>query len=114
MVKVAVILTARPSWAKLEPVCRALRARPDVELQIIACASALLERYGKVVEVVQNQGYAIAAEVYSVYEGETLLTSAKETGGLTSALGDALSRLRPDAAVVCADRHEVLGAAIAA
>ena len=34
--KVAVILTARPSWAKLEPVCRALKARPDVELQISA------------------------------------------------------------------------------
>ena len=110
-VKVAVILTARPSWAKLEPVCRALQARPDVELQIIACASALLERYGRVVEVVRSQGYEIAAECWSTYEGATLLTSAKETGALLTELGSVLSRLQPDVAVVCADRHEVLAAA---
>src|SRR3990167_11018997 len=82
--RVAVILTARPSWAKLEPVCRALRARPDVDLQIIACASALLERYGRVVDVVTAQGYEVAAECWSVYEGATLLTSAKETGALVT------------------------------
>lgn len=108
--RVAVILTARPSWAKLEPVCRALQAMPDVELQIIACASALLERYGKVVDVVRKD-YPIAAEVYSTYEGANLLTSAKETGSLISGLVDCLSRLHPSCAVVCADRHEVVGAA---
>jgi UDP-hydrolysing UDP-N-acetyl-D-glucosamine 2-epimerase len=109
--KVAVILTARPSWAKLEPVCRALQARPEVELQIIACASALLERYGKVVEVVKAQGYAIAAECWTVHEGENLQTSAKETGALAQELAGVLHRLQPDAVCVCADRHEVLGAA---
>ena len=111
--RVAVILTARPSWAKLEPVCRALKAMPDVELQIICCASALLERYGKVVDVVR-QDYPIAAEVWSTYEGSTLLTSAKETGALLEGLSDTLARLAPDVAVVMADRHEVLAAAQAA
>jgi UDP-hydrolysing UDP-N-acetyl-D-glucosamine 2-epimerase len=112
--KVCVVLTARPSWAKLEPVCRALKARPDVELQIVACASALLERYGRVVDVVKAQGYDVAEEVYSVIEGETLLTSLKSAGHLSDALGVALLRLRPDMVVVCADRHEVLSAAQAA
>ena len=110
MLKVAVILTARPSWAKLESVCRALKAKPDVELQIIACASALLERYGRVVDVVKKD-YEVAAEVYSTYEGANLITSAKETGALCSDLAGVVSRLRPDAVVVCADRHEVLAAA---
>ena len=112
--RVAVILTARPSWAKLEPVCRALRARPDVDLQIIACASALLERYGRVVDVVTAQGYEVAAECWSVYEGATLLTSAKETGALVSELASTLSHLRVERVVVCADRHEVLAGATAA
>ena len=111
--KVAVILTARPSWSKLEPVCRALTAMPDIELQIVCCASALLERYGKVVDVVRKD-YPIAAEVWSTYEGATLLTSAKETGALLEGLSDTLHRLAPDVAVVCADRHEVLAAAQAA
>ncbi len=112
--RVAVVLTARPSWSKLEPVCRALRARPDVDLQIIACASALLERYGKVVDVVRSQGYTVAAEVWSTYEGANLLTSAKETGALLMELSTVLLHLRSDLVVVCADRHEVLAAAQAA
>ena len=112
--RVAVILTARPSWAKLEPVCRALQARPDVELQIIACASALLERYGKVVDIVRQQGYDVAAEVWSTYEGATLLTSAKETGALLTELAAVLLRVRVDCVVLCADRHEVLAGAQAA
>ncbi len=108
--KVAVVLTARPSWAKLEPVCRALQSRPEVELQIIACASALLERYGKVIDVVRKD-YPVAAEVWITYEGANLITSAKETGALLTELGATLWRLRSDVVVVCADRHEVLAAA---
>jgi UDP-hydrolysing UDP-N-acetyl-D-glucosamine 2-epimerase len=108
--RICVVVTARPSWAKLEPVCRALKARPDVELQIVACASALLERYGKVVDVIKAQGYD-AAEVYSTLEGANLVTSAKETGSLLHSLADVLLRLRPDVVLVCADRHEVLAVA---
>lgn len=114
MKRICVVVTARPSWAKLEPVCRALKARPDVELQIVACASALLERYGRVVDVIKSQGYEITAEVYSTYEGANLLTSAKETGALLQSLGDVLHRLRPDVVLLCADRHEVLAVAQAA
>jgi UDP-hydrolysing UDP-N-acetyl-D-glucosamine 2-epimerase len=113
-VRVCVVVTARPSWAKLEPVCRALKARAEVELQIVACASALLERYGRVVDVIRSQGYDVAAEVWSTFDGSTLLTSAKETGALVAGLADTLCRLRPAVCVVCADRHEVLGAAQAA
>ena len=111
--RVAVIVTARPSWAKLEPVCRALSAKPEIDLQIIACASALLERYGRVVDVIRKD-YAIAEEVWSTVEGNTLLTSAKETGALLEGVAAALYRLQPERGVVCADRHEVLGAAQAA
>ena len=109
--RVAVIVTARPSWAKLSSLCAALTSRPDVELQIIACASALLERYGNVSAVVEAQGFTITDRVWSVYEGENLLTSAKETGALLGELSSVLSRLRSDCVVVCADRHEVLAAA---
>lgn len=109
--RVAVILTARPSWAKLSPVVGALVNR-GVEVQMIVCASALLERYGKVSDVVRREYPHVGiTEVYSTYEGSTLETSAKETGALCSELASLLPRLRADAAVVCADRHEVLGAA---
>jgi UDP-hydrolysing UDP-N-acetyl-D-glucosamine 2-epimerase len=108
-----VIVTARPSWAKLQTLCEALSRRDDVELQIVACASALLERYGAVVNVIKEK-FDIAAECWTVHEGENLITSAKETGALLVELAGTLSRLRSDVVVVCADRHEVLAAAQAA
>ena len=94
--------------------CRALTRRPGVDLQIVACGAALLERYGRVVEEVRAQGYDVAEECWTVCEGSTLLTTVQETGALATALGGVLSRLRPTAVVVCADRHEVLAAAQAA
>ncbi len=110
--RACVVLTARPSWAKLEPVCRALRGR-GVDLPIVVCASALLERYGNVCATVERE-YSVAEKVYSVYEGATLETGAIEAGALQSALARTYARLKPDVVVVCADRHEVLAAAAAA
>lgn len=114
MTRVCVVVTARPSWAKLQTVCEALRARTDVELQIVVAASALLERYGRVIDVIKGQGFEVAAEAWSVYEGENLLTSAKETGALLATLADIFRNLRADVVVGCADRHEVLAVAQAA
>ena len=110
---IAVVLTARSSWAKLEPVCRALVDR-GLSPQIVACGSALLERYGRVVDVVRDQGYTVAAECWTVHEGSTLVTTAKETGALVLDLTAVLWNMRPRLVVVCADRHEVLAAATAA
>jgi UDP-hydrolysing UDP-N-acetyl-D-glucosamine 2-epimerase len=112
--RVAIVLTARPSYAKLQPVIRALLAR-QVDVQLIACASALLERYGAVVAVVRQDFPTLPiTECWTTLEGSSLLTSAKETGGLLVDLSGVLDRLKPDAVVVCADRHEVLAAAQAA
>lgn len=93
---------------------RALLAR-GVDVQLIACASALLERYGRVVDVVRQEFPDLPiTECFSTYEGANLVTSAKETGALLVELGSVLSALRPCAVLCCADRHEVLGVAQAA
>lgn len=111
--RVCVVVTARASWAKLEPICRALLVDTTIELQIVTCASALLERYGNVSSVIERD-YAITERVYSVVEGATLETSAIEAGQLQVALARTFSRLKPDLVVLCADRHEILAVAGAA
>jgi len=71
----------------------------------------LLERYGRVVDVIRGLGFTITEEVSSTVEGATLVTSVQETALLLGGLCRDLRRLRPDVVVVCADRHEVLAAA---
>jgi UDP-hydrolysing UDP-N-acetyl-D-glucosamine 2-epimerase len=112
--KIAVALTARPSYAKIKPIVSALLAR-GVDVSLLACASSLLERYGRVVDVVRRDFPLLpVTECWSTYEGANLLTSAKETGALLSEAATALHRDRPDHVLVIADRHEVLAVAQAA
>lgn len=111
-VKLAAIVTARPSYSRIREALFACQHR-GVDVTVIACASALLERYGKVVDIIREDGFHVE-EVWSTYEGANRLTSAKETGALTTELSGVLRALWPDLALVVADRHEVLGAAQAA
>ncbi len=112
--KVCVVVTARPSYARVRTALEALKARKDVELQIIAVASTLLHRYGEVVRVMEADGFTINWRIHSILEGENLVTQAKSTAiGLTET-ATALDNLRPDVVVTIADRFETIATAIAA
>ena len=114
MRKVTVVLTARTSYTKIKPILVALQANPQVELEIICAASALLDRYGKVERTVEKDGFRISERIHMVLEAETLLTSAKSAGMGVIEFAGAFDRLKPDVVLVMADRYEVLAPAIAA
>ena len=46
MKKICVVVTARPSYSRIKTALRAIDAHPELELQLVIAASALLERYG--------------------------------------------------------------------
>jgi UDP-hydrolysing UDP-N-acetyl-D-glucosamine 2-epimerase len=112
--RVGVVITARPSYARIQTALRAVAAHPDLELHLIVAASALLDRYGNAVEYIQRDGFEIAARVYMVLEGENLATMAKTTGLGLMELATALDNLRPDVVVTIADRYETMATAVAA
>jgi UDP-hydrolysing UDP-N-acetyl-D-glucosamine 2-epimerase len=112
--KVCVVITARPSYSRIRSALEALKARDDIELQVVAAASALLDRYGSVVDEIERDGFEIASKVYMVIEGEQPSTMAKTTGIGMIELATALDNLQPDFVVTIADRHETLATAVAA
>ena len=112
--KICVVITARPSYARVRSVLEALRERDDVELQIILVASALLERYGRVEQVIERDGFAIDWRISSLLEGESLLSAAKSTATGLMETATALTNLKPDVVVTIADRYETIATAIAA
>ncbi len=113
MRKVCVVITARPSYSRIRTALESLRARDDIELQVLAAASALLDRYGSVVDEIERDGFEVASKVYMVLEGEQPLTMAKTTGIGMIELATALDNLKPDFVVTIADRHETLATAVA-
>lgn len=112
--KVCVVITARPSYARIKSALRAIADHPHLELQLVVAASALLDRYGSAVHFIERDGFDIAARVYMVVEGENLVTSAKSTGLGLVELATVLDNLRPDVMVTVADRYETLATAVAA
>jgi UDP-hydrolysing UDP-N-acetyl-D-glucosamine 2-epimerase len=87
---------------------------PELELQLVVAASALLDRYGAVVDRIEADGFAISERVLMVLDGESPLAMAKTTGVGIIELAGVFDRLRPDAVVTIADRYETLATATAA
>jgi UDP-hydrolysing UDP-N-acetyl-D-glucosamine 2-epimerase len=112
--KVCVVITARPSYSRIRTALEAIRCHPDLELQIVAAASLLLDRYGSAVHHVEADGFTVNARVFNVLEGENLVTSAKTTGLGLMELATVFDNLRPDVVVTIADRYETLATAVAA
>ena len=112
--KIAVVITARPSYSRVKTVLSAIQAHPNLELQLIVAASALLDRYGSAVNYIVNDGFEIAAKVFNVLEGENLTAAAKTTGIGILELSTVFDNLKPDIVVTVADRFETMATAIAA
>lgn len=112
--KIGLVVTARPSYARIKTALQAIQRHADLELQLIVTASALLDRYGSIVNYIEQDGFKIAARVFIVLEGENLLTSAKSTGLGIMELATIFDNLRPDVVVTVADRYETLATAVAA
>jgi UDP-hydrolysing UDP-N-acetyl-D-glucosamine 2-epimerase len=112
--KVAVVVTARPSYARIKTALAAMDAHPGIELQLVVAASALLERYGSASTVIENDGFRIASRVFMLLEGETPQTSAITTGLGLVEMATVFANLEPDVVVTIADRFETLATATAA
>ena len=112
--KICVVVTARPSYSRIRTALHAIKSDPNLELQLVAAASTLLDRYGSAVRYMEQDGFEIASKVHMVVEGENLVTMAKTTGLGLLELATAFDNLNPDVVVTIADRYETIATAIAA
>lgn len=112
--KICVVVTARPSYSRIRTALHAIKANPNLELQLVAAASTLLDQYGNAMRYMEKDGFEISSKVYMVVEGENLATMAKTTGLGLLELATTFDNLKPDLVVTIADRYETIATAIAA
>ncbi|NQW41859.1 MAG: UDP-N-acetylglucosamine 2-epimerase (hydrolyzing) [Bacteroidetes bacterium] len=112
--KICVVITARPSYSRIRTALKAIQQHAELELQLVVAASALLDRYGSIVNYIEEDGFAIAEKVYMIIEGATLTSSAKTTGIGIMELSTAFDNLKPDMVCTIGDRFETMATAIAA
>ena len=112
--KICVVIGSRANYSSIRSAMSAIAGHPELELQVVAGASALLDRYGTVTDLIERDGFEIAARVYMLIEGETLATMAKSTGLGLLELPTVLERLAPDVVLTVGDRFETMATTLSA
>jgi UDP-hydrolysing UDP-N-acetyl-D-glucosamine 2-epimerase len=112
--KVCVFIGSRANYSSIKSLLRAVQAHPALTLQLVVGASALLDRFGAVVDVIEADGFSPDARVTMIVEGETPATMAKSTGLGLLELPTMFDLLKPDVVVSVGDRFETMSTAIAA
>jgi UDP-hydrolysing UDP-N-acetyl-D-glucosamine 2-epimerase len=114
MRKVCVVIGSRANYSSIKSAMRAVQQHADLELRLIVGASAVLDRFGSVVDVIERDGFMPDARVSMIIEGETPVTMAKSTGLGLLELPTLFEIIKPDVVVSVGDRFETMATAVAA
>jgi len=112
--KICVVVTSRASYCRIKTVLTEIRKHPDLKLQLVIAASALLEKYGSVLNSIKKDGFEIAAKISNVLDVENYTAAAKTTALGILELASLFENIKPDVVVSIGDRFETMSAAIAA
>jgi UDP-hydrolysing UDP-N-acetyl-D-glucosamine 2-epimerase len=104
----------RANYGRLKPVMRAIALHPELELQLVAAGTMVLERFHQPVQLVRRDGFHVDGEIYIELEGSIPVTMAKSVGFAVVEFASEFQRLKPDVVLLIGDRYEAMAAAIAA
>ncbi len=114
MKKVCVVIGSRANYSSIKSAMVAIKSHPQLELQLVVGASAILDRYGAVIGLIEKDGFIPNAKVHMLIEGETPATMAKSTGLGLLELPTIFEILRPDVVLTVGDRFETMATTLAA
>jgi len=113
MKKICVVITNRAHYARGKLILRAIDEHPELELQIIVAGSALINKYGKIIRKIEEDGFKINKKITMLVEGGTPSAMAKTTGLGLLEFSTAFENLKPDIVLLRGDRYEILAPSIA-
>lgn len=112
--KIVSVTVGRSDYGIYRPLWRALNAEPGMQLQIVAAAAHLEERFGYTIQEIQNDGFSVAGTVPMLEPGDSPLDIARSYARGVAGMAEAMSELKPDLALLVGDRYEMHAAACAA
>ena len=62
--KICVVVASRANYGRVKSVLSAIKNNKGLELQLIVCASALLEKYGNAAKVIEDDGFKISKKLF--------------------------------------------------
>lgn len=112
--RIAVITGTRADYGLLYWLIHDLHHAGDLDLQLIVTGMHLVPLFGHTVDVIEQDGFPIAARVDIDLVSDEPAAIARSTGLGTVGFSETFARLQPDIVVILGDRFEMLAAASAA
>ena len=114
MRKICIVTGTRADWGLLSGIAKALDARDDVELQIVATNMHLSDRYGSTYREIERDGLHIDYRVPMSVDNDSAHGTVAAMSECMRGMADAFDALRPDLLLILGDRYEMLATASAA
>ncbi|MDB5103988.1 MAG: UDP-N-acetylglucosamine 2-epimerase [Fibrobacteres bacterium] len=114
MKKICVFVGSRANYSSCKSIMKAINAHPDLELQTVLGGAAVLDRFGNIEKLLEQDGFTVTAKFYMIVEGENPTTMSKSTGLGIIELSMVFSNLKPDLVLVVGDRFDIMAPVIAA
>lgn len=114
MRKICVVIGSRANYSSIKSAMTSIKNHKNLELLVVAGASAVLDRYGAVVNLIKQDGFEINAKLFMLIEGESPMTMAKSTGIGLIELPTIFESLKPDIVLTVGDRFETMATTLAA
>ena len=114
MRRVCIATGSRADWGLLSGIAKALNARADVRLQIVATNMHLNPRYGNTYTEILDAGLQIDWRVPIDTDDDTPSGTIEAMSRCMAGMAEAFAALRPDLLVILGDRYEMLATASAA
>ena len=112
--KICVFIGSRANYSSIKSVMAAIKNDNSLELQLVLGASAVLDRFGKVENLIREDGFTPNYLFNSIVEGENPTTMAQSTGLGMIEMSMVLDNLKPDFLIVVGDRFEMMSVTVAA
>src|SRR5262249_17805245 len=114
MRRIGIVTGARSDYGIYLPILRRIQAADDLTLVLIVGGAHLSAEYGHSVQVIDQDGFPVAAKVEMVPASDSGGDTADAMGRGVVGFARAYVDLAPDLLVVLGDRFEMLSAAVAA
>ena len=114
MKKICAVISSRANYSSIKSVLSSISNNKNLILQIVVGASALIDRFGSVVDLIKKDGFKINSSIHMLVEGETLETMAKSTGMGLLEFPTVFKNINPDIVLIVGDRFENIAPSIAA
>ena len=112
--KICIIINSRANYARIKSLLIEIKQSKKLKLQLIVGASALLYRFGKVIDLIKKDGFTPIATLQCLLEGDTPEAMVKSTGLAMIELSTIFNNIKPDIVLTVADRYETLATAVTA